>query len=203
MTFTTAHMSISLDGFVAGPDQSRDDPLGVGGMQLHKWHFDPVEHEADIAMRDSLLRPRGAYVMGRNMFGPIRGEWRERDWRGWWGDDPPYHCDTFVLTHHPRESVEMQGGTTFHFVTDGIEAAMDQATAAAGERDISIAGGASTVRQYLSAGLLDELNLQINPILLGAGERPLDGLDSLPALELERTLASPAVTHVRYRVVKQ
>jgi dihydrofolate reductase len=197
MTFTTAHMSISLDGFVAGPDQSRDDPLGVGGMQLHKWHLGLVEHEADIAMRDSLLRPRGAYVMGRNMFGPIRGDWDE-DWRGWWGDDPPYHAPVFVLTHYAHEPIELQGGTTFHFVTEGFDRALELARAA-GDGDVDIAGGASAVRQGLAAGEVDELTLDIAPVLLGSGERLFDGVAGLP-LELIEVLPSPDATHVRYRI---
>src|SRR3954454_6327250 len=164
MSKVTCHMSMSLDGYVAGPDQSEDNPLGVGGMQLHQWHFDgdqPV-HEADVPWRDELLSPKGAYVMGRNMFGPIRGEW-DADWRGWWGDEPPYHAPVFVLTHHPRESIEMAGGTAFHFVTDGFDAALARAKEAAGAMDVDIAGGASAVRQALAAGALDEIYLDIVP----------------------------------------
>src|SRR3954454_22304157 len=152
MSHTTCHMSISLDGFVAGPDQSLDNPLGVGGMRLHEWHLQADEpgHEADVAPRDDLLPPRGAYVMGRNMFAPIRGEWAD-DWRGWWGDEPPYHAPVFVLTHHRHEPIEMDGGTSFHFVTEGFDAALEQAKAAAGGADVDIAGGASAVRQGLQA----------------------------------------------------
>src|SRR3954452_14346799 len=142
------HMAISLDGFVAGPDQSEDNPLGIGGMQLHEWHFEPV-HEADVPLRDELLAPKGAYVMGRNMFAPIRGEWTG-DWRGWWGDEPPYHAPVFVLTRYAREPIEMAGGTTFHFVTTGFEDAFAQAREAAGDGGVDIAGGASTVRQALA-----------------------------------------------------
>src|ERR1022692_1149092 len=143
MTRTTCHMSISLDGFVAGPSQGRDDPVGVGGLKLHEWHWHAGEpgHEADAGQRDELLKPRGAYVMGRNMFGPVRDEW-DGDWRGWWGDGPPYHAPVFVLTHYPREPVEMRGGTTFHFVTAGFDAALDRARAAVGGGDVAIAGGA-------------------------------------------------------------
>jgi dihydrofolate reductase len=199
MSLTTCHMSISLDGFVAGPDQSADDPLGVGGMALHQWHLraDEIGTEADVAMTQRLLAPRGAYVMGRNMFGPIRGEW-EGDWRGWWGDDPPYHAPVFVLTHYPREPIEMEGGTTFHFVTTGFEDALEQARAA-GDGDVDIAGGASAVRQALSAGVVDELALNIVPVLLGQGERIFDGVAD-PGLEPIEALHSPNATHVRYRV---
>jgi dihydrofolate reductase len=193
-------MSISLDGFVAGPDQDRDNPAGVGGLKLHEWHWHAGEpgHEADVAQRDELMKPRGAYVMGRNMFGPIRGEWDE-DWRGWWGAEPPYHAPVFVLTHHPHAPIEMEGGTTFHFVTDGLEAALDQARTAAGELDVDIAGGASTVRQALSAGAIDELWLDIVPVLLGDGERLFDGVPD-PGLEPVEVIHSPHATHVRYRV---
>ncbi len=176
---TTCHMSISLDGFVAGPEQSREHPLGIGGMELHAWHLgDERANEADETAAGWLMRPRGAYVMGRNMFGPIRGEWDE-DWRGWWGPEPPFHAPVFVLTHHAREPIEMQGGTTFHFVTGGFDAAYDQARATAGEGGVDIAGGASTVRQALAAGVIDELTLDFAPVLLGSGERIFDGVDSL------------------------
>jgi dihydrofolate reductase len=190
-------MSLSLDGFVAGPDQSQDNPLGIGGMRLHEWHFDPM-HEADLPVRDRLLAPKGAYVMGRNMFGPIRGEWTG-DWDGWWGEEPPYHAPVFVLTHHPRESIEMKGGTTFHFVTDGFDAAMAAARDVAGDAEIDIAGGASTVRQALAAGVVDELTLDIAPVLLGGGERIFDDVPDL-ALEIVDVVHSPFATHVRYRV---
>jgi dihydrofolate reductase len=200
MSRTTCHLSISLDGFVAGPDQSRDNPLGVGGLKLHEWHFraDEPGHEADVAPRNDLLRPRGAFVMGRNMFGPIRGEWDD-DWRGWWGDEPPYHAPVFVLTHHSREPIEMQGGTTFHFVTAGFDAALQKARAAAAGAEVSIAGGASTVRQAFAAGAIDEITLDIAPVLLGAGERLFDGVQD-PGLEPSEVTHSPWATHVRYRV---
>ena len=197
MSRVTCHMSISLDGYVAGPDQSMDNPLGIGGMALHEWHFDPM-HEADIPVRDHLLAPKGAYVMGRNMFGPIRGEWDE-DWRGWWGDEPPYHAPVFVLTHHERDSIEMQGGTTFHFVTGGFEAALEQAKAIAGDQEVDIAGGASTVRQALQAGVVDELMLDIAPVLLGAGERIFDDVMDLKLTPVE-VVHSPFATHSRYDV---
>src|SRR3954463_6861625 len=197
MSQVTCHMSMSLDGFVAGPDQSAENPIGVGGMALHEWHFDPM-HEADIPVRDNLLAPKGAYIMGRNMYGPIRGEW-SGDWRGWWGDEPPYHAPVFVLTHHARDPIEMQGGTTFHFVTDGFDAAMKHARAVAEGRGVDIAGGASTVRQALSAGVIDELVLDIAPVLLGTGERLFDDVGDLRLAPVE-VLHSPRATHIRYRV---
>jgi dihydrofolate reductase len=198
MSHTTCHMSISLDGFAAGPDQSRENPLGVGGRELHLWHIGEIEHEADRAMADLLMRPRGAYVMGRNMYGPVRGEWDE-DWRGWWGDEPPYHAPVFVLTHHAHAPIEMEGGTTFHFVTEGFDAAYAQALEAAGDRGVDIAGGASTVRQALRAGVVEELVLDIAPVLLGSGERIFDGVEGIN-LEPFEVSHSPLATHVRYRV---
>ena len=202
MTFTTAHMSMSLDGFVAGPGQTVDDPIGRNGLALHQWHFDAdlPGHEVDARWTASLLRPRGAYVMGRNMFGPVRGPWSsyDGDWRGWWGEEPPYHAPVFVLTHHDHEPIEMAGGTTFHFVTDGFEAALALAREA-GSGDVDVAGGASAVRQALHSGELDELTLDIVPVLLGSGERIFDsGLDvRLEQVEVEH---SPWATHVRYRI---
>jgi dihydrofolate reductase len=199
MNDTTCHMSVSLDGFAAGPDQSQDQPIGVGGMQLHTWHLqEAAMTDADRRMRDLLLRPRGAYVMGRNMFGPIRGAW-QAEWRGWWGDDPPYHAPVFVLTHHQRDSIEMAGGTTFHFVTDGFDAAYARAVEAAAGRGVDIAGGASTVRQALSARVVDELVLDIVPVLLGRGERLFDGVSDLALTPVEAT-HSPLATHIRYQV---
>jgi dihydrofolate reductase len=199
MTLTTAHVSISLDGFIAGPGQDRDNPLGAGGLRLHQWHLTDQPTEADAALTAELLRPRGAFVMGRNMFGPIRGDWDE-DWRGWWGPEPPYHAPVFVLTHYPHDPIEMTGGTTFHFVTDGFDSAYAQARDVAGDRDVSIAGGASTVRQALAAGVIDQLVLDIAPVVLGAGESPLAGVPDL-ALEPVEAIHSPLATHVRYRVV--
>ena len=200
MTRTTCHMSISMDGFVAGPAQGRDDPAGVGGLRLHEWHWnaDDPGHQGDARMRDELLARRGAYVMGRNMFGPVRGTWDE-DWRGWWGDEPPYHAPVFVLTHHSREPVEMAGGTTFHFVTEGFDAAYARAKEAAGDLDVAIAGGASTVRQALAAGVVDEMTLDIAPVLLGSGERLLEGVAD-PGLAPVEVTSSPLATHVRYRI---
>jgi dihydrofolate reductase len=203
MSLITCHVSISLEGFLAGPDQSRDNPIGVGGLKLHQWHFraDETGHQADIAARDDLLRTIGAVVMGRNMYGPIRGEWDD-DWRGWWGENPPYHAPVFVLTHYPHEPIEMDGGTTFHFVTTGFDAALEQARAAAAGGDIRIAGGASTIRQALAAGALDELTLDIAPVLLGRGERLFDGVED-PGFEPIEATHSPYATHIRYRVVRE
>jgi dihydrofolate reductase len=193
-------MSMSLDGFVAGPDQSLDQPLGRGGMAVHEWHLhaDEPGYEAGIPARDELMRPMGAYVMGRNMFGPIRGDW-DSDWRGWWGDEPPYHAPVFVLTHYPRESIPMEGGTTFHFVTDGFDAALARAKEAAGELDVDIAGGASAVRQALQAGALDDLYLDIVPVLLGTGESMFTDVTGLQ-LRPEQVIHSPHATHVHYTV---
>ena len=198
MSATTCHMSISLDGYVAGLEQSLDQPLGRGGRKLHRWHLDEPLNDADARARDLLLRPRGAYVMGRNMFGPVRGSW-QGDWRGWWGEEPPYHAPVFVLTHFERDPIEMAGGTTFHFVTDGFDAALAQARAAAGDKEIDVAGGASTVRQALQAGAIDELVLDVIPVLLGNGERIFDGVDD-PGFEPVEVVHSPHATHVRYRV---
>jgi dihydrofolate reductase len=198
MPDTTCHMSISLDGYVAGPDQSLDNPLGRRGIELHTWHIgDPRATEADEVAAGWLMRPRGAYVMGRNMFGPVRGEW-DVDWRGWWGEEPPYHAPVFVLTHHPRDSIEMEGGTTFHFVTGGFDAAYARARDAAGSGGVDIAGGASTVRQALAAGVVDELTLDIAPVLLGSGERIFDGREVFGMTPVE-VLHSPLATHIRYR----
>jgi len=198
MTFNdglvTANLSISLDGFVAGPNQSLEDPLGEGGERLHDWMFQLPE--ANQAIVDQILAPR-AFIMGRNMFGPIRGDWPDETWKGWWGDNPPYHCPVFVLTNHTRAPIEMDGGTTFHFVTDGIHAALERATAAAGDRDIRLGGGAATIRQYLSAGLIDEMHIAISPVLLGSGEHLLAGID-MPKLGYRCTEHIPTLnaTHV-------
>lgn len=197
---TTCHMSVSLDGFAAGPDQSRDHPLGVGGREVHRWHIgDPRATEADESAAGWLMRPRGAYVMGRNMFGPVRGAWdAAEEWRGWWGPEPPYHAPVFVLTHHAHDPIAMEGGTTFHFVTDGFDAAYARAREAAGDGGVDIAGGAATVRQALRAGVVDELTLDIAPVLLGAGERLFDGVDAFGFAPVE-VLHSPLATHIRYR----
>src|SRR5690348_11025435 len=201
MARVTADMGISLDGYAAGPNQTFEKPFGDGGLLEHlsKWMFDEDEAPKHATER-AKITSAAAYVMGRNMFGPGRGAW-DLDWRGWWGEDPPYHTPVYVLTNHEREPLAMDGGTTFHFVTDGIESALEQARAAAGDKDVSIAGGASTVRQYLAAGLLDELYLHIVPVVLGAGERLLDGVGD-PKLEPVKVVDSPTVTHVKYRVVR-
>ena len=202
MSDTTCHMSISLDGFVAGPEQSAEHPLGRRGHELHGWHIgDPRATDADEVATGWLMRPRGAYVMGRNMFGPVRGEWDE-DWRGWWGDEPPYHAPVFVLTHHARDPIEMQGGTSFHFVTGGFDAAYARAVEAAGGKGVDIAGGASTVRQALNAGVVDELTLDVAPVLLGSGERMFDGVEVFDYEPVE-VLHSPLSTHIRYRRAAQ
>jgi dihydrofolate reductase len=204
-------ITMSLDGYVAGPDQSVDDPLGVGGEALHEWVF-PLRtfnrvqgrEGGETGLDDDVLAETfadlGATIMGRNMFGGGPGPWDERDpWTGWWGPDPPYHTPVFVLTHHPREPLEMEGGTTFHFVTDGIERALERAVDVAGDRDINLAGGADAIGQYLAAGLVDLLEVHVVPVLLGGGERLFD----LPAgwqerYERDRLVASPAAAHFRY-----
>ena len=198
MSRVNCDMSMSVDGFVAGPNQSLANPFGVGiGDRLHRWMFEePEAKAADIQG----VTAAGAFIMGRNMFGPGRHDW-DLDWKGWWGDDPPYHGPVFVLTHHPRPTLPMDGGTTFTFVTDGIESALAQARTAAGEKDIAIAGGAHTVNQYLAAGLIDELRLHVAPVIIGAGERLFDGVADL-TLEPLGVRGTNLVTHVRYRVAR-
>lgn len=183
-----AGFGISLDGFGAGPDQSLENPLGIAGPDLFQWYF-PTQafrsmHGAsggtagtddDFGRRS--MENFGAFILGRNMFGPVRGDWGDESWKGWWGDDPPYHAPTFILTHHAREPITMAGGTTFHFVTGGMEEALSLAREAAGERDVKIGGGVSTVRQYLRAGLVDEAHFALSPVLLGRGEAIFSGLD--------------------------
>jgi dihydrofolate reductase len=203
------NLSVSLDGYAAGPGQTLDNPLGAGGERLHEWVFrtyagrqmigeDGGEKGTD---NDFIMRGEdgiGATILGRNMFGPVRGPWGRSDWRGWWGENPPYHHPTFVLTRHAREPVVMDGGTTFYFVTDGIEAALERAFEAAGDRDVRLGGGASTIQQYLRARLIDELHIVIVPILLGDGERLFDHLDGGPeGYECVEFVASPSVAHVR------
>ncbi|MGY1605728.1 dihydrofolate reductase family protein [Geodermatophilus sp. SYSU D00700] len=197
MATVISHMSMSLDGFVAGPDQSEEHPLGIGGLALHQWHIGRL-HPADVPWQERLLDRGDAYVMGRNMFGPVRGPW-QGDWRGWWGSEPPYHAPVFVLTHHEREPLEMAGGTTFFFVTGGFDAALRQASDAAGDGVVDVAGGASTVRQALASGALDELVVDLVPAVLGRGEpifTDLTGVDLTP-VEVD---SSPLATHIRYRV---
>jgi dihydrofolate reductase len=203
-------ISMSLDGFVAGPEQSVTNPLGVGGMKLHEWVF-PLKawrephgmeggkvNESSKVVEDALANV-GATIMGRNMFGGHPGPWdAAKPWNGWWGDNPPFHHPVFVLTHHPREPLAMQGGTTFTFVTHGIAGALAQARKAAAGKDISLAGGAKVAQQYLVAGLVDEMEINLAPVLLGRGERLFDGVDDLHGLELVRTVAAPSVTHLKF-----
>ncbi len=208
MTKLRVHnFTISLDGYAAGPDQSPDAPLGVGGESLHGWMFKTrfatemfggqggeigVDNDFAVQSQQNL----GATIMGRNMFGPIRGEWPDEEWKGWWGDNPPYHHQVFVLTHHARPSVEMEGGNVFHFVTGGIEAALARATEAAAGKDVALGGGVATIREYLRAKLVDELHLVFVPILLGGGERLLDG-DVTDGYEVTEYVPSKGATHVR------
>ena len=209
MSSTICNISMSLDGYAAGPNQTLENPLGEGGEGLHEWALateswrrqhgrEGGERSVDAEVIDRVTENVGAHIMGRRMFGGGEGPWDE-SWRGWWGDEPPFHTPVFVLTHHPREPLEMEGGTTFTFVTDGIESALAQARAAAGDADVAIAGGASAVQQYLAAGLLDELFLHIVPVVLGGGTRLLENVGDA-RLEPVEVVASPAVTHVRYRV---
>jgi dihydrofolate reductase len=198
MTKVTCDMAVSVDGFTAGPNQSADKPFGDGPVErLTQWMFE--QPEANAAEIDAIVASR-AFVMGRNMFGPDRGEWDE-SWTGWWGDEPPYHAPVFVLAHRPREPLAMQGGTTFTFVTDGIQSALAQAREAAGSGDVAIAGGAATVNQYLAAGAIDELRLHVAPVVLGVGERLFEGVGPL-SLERVGVNATDLVTHLTYRIVR-
>ncbi len=212
MTKLRFTITMSLDGYVAGPGQDEQNPLGVGGMDLHQWVFplaafkemhggDGGEVNASSAVVEERRANVGATIMGRNMFGPVRGPWPDQSWRGWWGENPPYHHPVFVLTHHLREPLAMEGGTTFYFVTDGIESALAQAADAAQGQDIWLAGGASVVNQYLAAGLVDEIDISIAPVVLGGGERLFEGVGR-DALKLEqvRAVDAPGVTHIKYRV---
>ncbi len=200
--------ALSIDGFGAGPDQSVDNPLGVGGEALHNWFFPTrtfqkmygsgdgttgVDDDFAAQAMDNL----GAWILGRNMFGPIRGPWPDENWKGWWGDEPPYHVPVFVLTHHPRSPLTMQGGTTFHFVTEGIYEVLKRAKEAAGTKDIRVGGGSATIRQYLRARLIDEMHLAISPVLLGSGESLFGGIDLL-GLGFQRTrhVTTPSAMHV-------
>jgi dihydrofolate reductase len=208
-----ANLSISVDGFGAGPDQSLQDPMGRGGMALHQWvfptrsfarmHGDPNADGStgvDNGLAERSFHNVGAWILGRHMFGPQRGPWPDDGWKGWWGDEPPYHVPVFVLTHHARAPLVMKGGTTFHFVTDGIESALAQARAAAGDKDVRIGGGMATIRQYLQAKAIDELHLAMSPVLMGQGEPLLAGLD-LPALgyRCEQVVAGEGATHIVLR----
>lgn len=205
-------VSVSLDGFVAGPNPSEAHPLGEGGMQLHQWAFklaawrkphgrEGGEVNASTAVVEEALDNIGATVMGRKMFGGGPGPWGEEPWDGWWGDDPPFHAPVFVLTHHAREPLEKDGGTTFTFVTEGIESALEQAKAAAGGKDVSLGGGADVAQQYLAAGLIDELELNVVPVLLGDGTRLLENLAGIDlGLEQVRAIGAPGVTHLKYSV---
>jgi len=204
-------ISISADGFVAGPNQSDENPLGEGGERLHDWAValgawreahdkQGGDVNASTRIMEESRANVGAAVMGRNMFGPPSGgDWGDGQWKGWWGDDPPYHYDVFVITHHPRDPVEMEGGTTFHFVTEGIERALERAKASAGGKDVMLWGGAGVVNQYLAAGLLDELELHIVPVLLGGGARLFEDVGPVN-LEQVRVVEAPGVAHVKYRV---
>jgi dihydrofolate reductase len=209
----TLDISMSLDGFVAGPNASLEQPLGVGGERLHEWAFplaawrEPhgltggaVNRDSEVV--DEAIESTGAYLMGRRMFGGGEGPWGDEPWEGWWGEDPPFHVPVFVLTHHARERLVKRGGTTFTFVTDGIEAALEQARAAAGDKDVAVAGGADVAQQYLRAGLLDELQVHVAPLLLGDGVRLFDLGGEPIQLECTRVIESPAVAHLKYRVVK-
>ena len=213
MGIVRCSIAVSLDGYSAGPHQSLEQPLGVGGEGLHGWVIELEawrrEHgmeggvvNASSAVVEEVVANVGAGVMGRNMFGGGPGPWAEDPaWTGWWGDEPPFHAPVFVLTHHPREPLEMQGGTTFHFVTDGVESAVAQAREAAGDRDVVVHGGADTVRQALRAGLLDELQVSVSPVLLGDGTRLLEDVGDA-RFEVVRAIDAPGVTHVKYRVVR-
>jgi dihydrofolate reductase len=206
-------ITMSLDGFVAGPNPTLEEPLGAGGERLHEWIVGLAAWRethgksggvvnADSEVVEESIAATGAVIMGRNMFGGGEGPWGEDPWQGWWGDDPPFHVPVFVLTHHAREPLALQGGTTFTFVTEGIEPALEQAKVAAGDKDVLLAGGANVAQQYLAAGLLDEMQIHLAPILLGGGVRLLDNLDpGKVGFELTRVIESPAVTHLRYRVV--
>ncbi len=188
-----AHMTISLEGFGAGPNQTLENPLGEGARSLHRWMFEDSDN--NIQEREAVLA-YSAFIMGRNMFGPIRGDWHS-DWTGWWGETPPYGAPVFVLTHYPREPLVMAGGTTFHFVTEGYDAALDAARSAAGDGDTAICGGVSTTRHYLNTGVIDDLHLQMAPVVLGRGERLWDGLTA----ELEPVSARQTryATHLHFK----
>jgi dihydrofolate reductase len=212
MPKTKARIAISLDGYMAGPDQDEASPLGVGGEALHGWAFrqaffkemQGVEGEGERGVSDQIMRASmanlGAVVMGRNMFGPVRGDWPDEEWQGWWGDDPPFHCPVYVLTHHPRDPFELDGGNSFHFVTEGIEKAVAEAKEAADDQDVSIGGGAATLQQAIAAGLLDEIIVTQVPVLLGAGERLFDHLAAGAAkVDLAEVVEDAELLHLTYR----
>jgi dihydrofolate reductase len=212
MSKVRVHISVSLDGYVAGPNQTQEDPLGEGGERLHEWLValkswrkqagmeGGEENVSDTVFKD-VTANIGAEIMGRGKFGPpSRGAWGDDPWRGWWGENPPFHKPVFVLTHHEREPMTLSD-TTFTFVTDGFESALAQAKEAAGEKDIFIGGGAATINEYLAAGLVDELELDVVPILLGGGERLFDGVGPDLRLEVIRVVEAPGVTHLKYRVL--
>jgi dihydrofolate reductase len=196
MTRLTLNMMMSLDGYAAGPEQSPENPFGIGGMQLTEWIAD-----ADQSFLEARFENVGATVMGRNMFGGGPGPWGDDPWQGYWGPEPPYHHPVFVLTSHAREPLEMEGGTTFYFVTDGIEAALEQAKEAAAGKDVSLGGGAATVQQYLRAGLVDDMAISLVPVFLGRGERLFDALgENPPKFEQVGVIEAPGVTHISYRI---
>jgi dihydrofolate reductase len=203
-----ASFSVSLDGYGAGPSQSEQDPLGVGGLKLHHWALSTrtlrqmFGNEGGSTGVDDEFARRGfqdvgSWILGRNMFGPVRGPWPDDDWKGWWGDEPPYHCEVFVLTHHPRKSFAMKGDTTFHFVTNGIEDALERARKAASGKDVRLGGGVATIRQFWRARLIDELHLALAPVFLGAGEPLFEGIDVADlGYEVTEHVATPAATHI-------
>lgn len=212
MTRLRVHaFGMSLDGFGAGPEQSLENPLGIRGLELHAWIFKTQTFHAmvgepggDTGIDDDFVargfKNHGAWILGRNMFGPIRGPWPDESWKGWWGDEPPYHTSVFVLTHHPRKPLQMAGGTTFYFVTEGIDEALTLAKEAAGDKDIRLGGGVSTIREYLKAGLIDEMHLAYSPVVLGSGESLLAGID-LPSLgyRVGEHVATAGALHVVIR----
>ncbi|GAA1593014.1 dihydrofolate reductase family protein [Kribbella sancticallisti] len=195
------NFSVTLDGFGAGTGQRVEAPFGDGVEGLHDWMFSAMEDGATGVDAERVKQwdvNVGATIMGRNMFGPVRGEWEDESWKGWWGDNPPYHHDVFVLTHHARPSLPMEGGTTFHFTNEPVEKVLERAVEAAGGKDVVVAGGAATIQQYLRAGLIDELNLVVVPILAGAGERLFDNLEGASEnYRVAEQVSSPSVTHVR------
>lgn len=215
MSVRVESFSISLDGFGAGPEQSLENPMGIGGKSLHGWALATRTFQKMLFNKDEGstgtddefaargMRNMGAWILGRNMFGPVRGPWPDDEWKGWWGDNPPYHCPVFVLTHHRRDSIEMQGGTVFHFVTGGIHEAHGLAREAAGDKDIRIGGGASTIQQFLRERLIDEMHLAVSPVVLGSGERLFDGVNLVElGYECVEHVGTPRATHYMIRKTK-